>query len=378
MALSRYSVEIDLDAAASSHALAILNVAPESSVLDIGAADGSVARRLVERGCRVVGIELDAEAARAAEEFCERVVIGDAEAIDLADAVDGDRFDVVLLLDVLEHLQDPVATLKRAAEQLSPGGRVIVSVPNVTHAALRLQLLTGRFQYTERGLLDRTHLRFFDRPAVERLFSQAGLTVIDRLRTTAGLTETEIQIDPLSLPEDAVSLALSGEDADTYQFVYVAAPTTVPRNEVVSLGEALQRRIAELERAYREALDQMQSLQTQIADADRERERTAQREADASARVASLEGELRRRMAELERQHEDLRYSEMHLAIKDEQLAELRAELIPLRARLDQLEQAIGRTRRRVTQRVKATTSRAPRLHRRLKQLANWVEAMRG
>ncbi len=377
MALSRYSVDIDLDAAASSHALAILNVAPESSVLDIGAADGSVARRLAERGCRVVGIELDPEAARAAEEYCQRVVVGDVEQLDLAAALGGDRFDVVLLLDVLEHLQHPLATLKRAAERLSEGGRVIVAVPNATHAALRLQLLTGRFPYTDHGLLDRTSLRFFDRSALELLFSQADLTVIDRLRTTAGLTDTEIEIDPLSLPEEAVSVALSGEDADTYQFVYVAARTAVARNEVRSLGEALQRRIAELERSYRRAGDQVRALEAGRADADREREQAALREADARASVVALEQELRRRMEELERQHDDLRHAEMHIAIKDEQLAELRAELIPLRARLDQLEQAIGRTRRRIMNRVKATTSRAPRLHRRLKGLADWFQSKR-
>lgn len=345
-------------------------------MLDIGAADGSVARQLVERGCRVVGVEMDAEAAHAAEEYCARMIVGDIETLDLAAAVDAERFDVVLLLDVLDHLRDPAAMLRRAAERLKPEGRLIVAVANATHAALRLQLLTGRLQYSELGLLDRTRLHFFDRPAVERLFSQANLAVIDRLRTTAGVTETEIEIDPLSLPEEAVSLALSGEDAETYEFVYVASTAGI-RDELLSLGEALQRRVGQLERAYRDAVHQVHALEAQLVEADRERQRTAEREADVRATVVSLEDELRRRMAELERQHEDLRHVEMHIAVKDEQLAELRAELVPLRARLDQLDQAVGRTRRRVSNRIKATTSRAPRLHRRLKELANWIEARR-
>jgi 2-polyprenyl-3-methyl-5-hydroxy-6-metoxy-1,4-benzoquinol methylase len=376
LALSRYSVEIDVGAASTSHALAILNVAPESSVLDIGAADGSVARRLVERGCRVFGVEIDPEAARHAEDYCERVVVGDVEKIDLAAAVDGAEFDVVLLLDVLEHLHDPLTTLRAGAERLKPAGRVIVSVPNVTHAAVRLQLLSGRFQDAEHGLLDGTHLRLFDRSAIERLFSRANLTVIDRLRTTAGLTETEIEIDPRSFPPEAVSLALSGEDAETYQFVYVASSARAS-TDAPSLGEALQRRIREVERVHGDTVKQVQSLQNQLDDTKRERDQAAQREADAEARLLSLEDELRRRMAELDGQHEDLRHAEMHIAVRDEQLAELRAELLPLRARLDQLEQALGRTRRRVVYRVKATTSRAPRLHRRLKRLANWVESHR-
>src|SRR5438477_5271006 len=104
---TRYSYDIDLQNLNTSHSLAILSVHPGSRVLDIGAADGSVARVLVSRGCEVWGVEVDEQAARQAALVCHRVVVGDAERLDLDEALGGMRFDVVLLLDVLEHLVEP-------------------------------------------------------------------------------------------------------------------------------------------------------------------------------------------------------------------------------------------------------------------------------
>lgn len=375
MGPSRYTAEINLEEVNTSHALAILDVPPGSLVLDIGTADGSVARRLVERDCRVVGIELDPDAARAAERYCERVVIGDVENLDLATAVNGLEFDVVLLLDVLEHLRDPVAVLKAAANRLGPGGRAIISVPNVTHASLRLQLLAGNFEYTETGLLDRTHLRFFDRPAVERLVTQAGLTVIDRMRTSAGLTQTEVPIDPDAFPTEAVELALSGEDADTYQFVYVVAPgqPRIAGRETLSLGEALQRRAREADRVRAEAEAYVRVLEARVAELESEIVHKGQAEEQARERALWIEEELRSRMGEIEHHQEQLEYLNLELAIKDEQLSTLRAELTPIRTRADRLEQTLGYARHLIVDRASAATKRVPPAHRVLKRAAERI-----
>ena len=156
---SRYSQTVDLDNWNSSHALAVMSVPPGSRVLDLGTADGSVARALKDRGCTVWGIECDERAADAASQVCDRVIVADLETPETFDTLDGETFDVVLALDVLEHLRDPTPVLRRAARHLTPKGIAIVSIPNVTHGALRVSLLEGRFNYTEQGLLDRTHLR---------------------------------------------------------------------------------------------------------------------------------------------------------------------------------------------------------------------------
>jgi 2-polyprenyl-3-methyl-5-hydroxy-6-metoxy-1,4-benzoquinol methylase len=375
VASSRYSTDISLEHVNTSQVLGILSVPPGSLVLDIGAADGSVARRLGERGCRVIGIEIDRAAAAAAERYCERVVVADVETLDIPAAVDETRFDVILLLDVLEHLRDPLTTLKAVSRLTKPDGRLIISVPNVTHAALRLQLLAGRFDYTDTGLLDRTHLHLFDRSAVERLVADAGLTVLDRLRTTAPLTATEIHIVPDDFPPEAISFALSDEDADTYQFVYVTGPRSVPSSAdgAVSLGEALQRRAMEAERLRAEAADYVRMLESRVAELESEQQRITELEAEVRERCGWVEQELRERMGELERLHDELAHAKMDTAIKDAHLAQLQAELAPLRARLDRAEQVLGYARHRIVDRVSSATKRVPVVHRGLKRAAERI-----
>jgi 2-polyprenyl-3-methyl-5-hydroxy-6-metoxy-1,4-benzoquinol methylase len=361
---SRYTAEISLENVNTTHSLAILEVSPRSSVLDIGAADGSVARGLQERGCRVTGVESDSRAAAAAERVCERVLNADVEDIDLAEALNGEQFDFVLLLDVLEHLRDPLAVLSAAADRLAPGGRIVLSVPNVTHAAVRLELVAGRFQYTETGLLDRTHLHFFDRPALERLIEQAGLHVLDRMRVTAGLTETEIAIDPSAYPAETVELAMRGEDADTYQFVYVVsrAPSNGAPDREASLGEALQRRANESERLRAEAEQYVQRLEERVTELEQQQGQRAERE-----------DELRRRAQELEALRLEVTYAQRNLEIKDAQLAYLQAELAPLRQHLDQLEHVLGYARHRLVDRASAMLKRVPVLHRLVKRIVELV-----
>ena len=86
-------------------------------------------------------------------------------------------FDLALALDVLEHSADPEGLLADLASRLRPGGTALVSVPNVAHWSMRASLLAGRFDYAERGILDRTHLRFFTRATFLDLLAGVGLRV---------------------------------------------------------------------------------------------------------------------------------------------------------------------------------------------------------
>ena len=83
-------------------------------------------------------------------------------------------FDVVLLGDVIEHLRDPVAALARLRPLLRPGGRLVLSTPNVANWAIRLSLLAGRWRYTDRGILDRTHTHLFTRATLRETIERAG------------------------------------------------------------------------------------------------------------------------------------------------------------------------------------------------------------
>lgn len=341
---------IDLNDTNNTHSLGVLLTPAGGRVLDVGCGPGVVAQALAARGCVVSGIEVDKSAAVAAEAFCDRVVVGDVEALDLGEEFAEGEFDAVLLLDVLEHLRKPDDVVREIRPLLRTGGRVVASIPNITHAAVAAQLAEGRFDYTDQGLLDRTHLRFFDRAAVEALFTGAGFTIVDILRVTRDVDATEISVD-------AGRDVRTHPDWDTYQFVVVATPATPDATvaQDVSLAKALSERVRELELAVEDGAAHVADLTTQIANKDAELEARAA-ELD---RLAELEGELRTRSRELEDLHGELRAVLADLAVKEEYVARLREtaegrerQVGDLTAERDDLAQELARQRSRLSSRV--------------------------
>jgi O-antigen biosynthesis protein len=214
------------DSPGSTHNLVLGLVEPGSRVLEFGPSTGYMSQVLHERlGATVVGVELNAEAAQLAAVHCERVLIGDAEEIDLEAELDGERFDAVLFADVLEHLRDPAVLLRRVRPYVAEGGVVIASIPNVAHASVRLALLGGSFRYREQGLLDETHLRFFTREGVQDLFESSGYVITQWLRRRLEVEESEIPV-PQSVPAEARAWATGDPEATTYQFVVCAVPSS--------------------------------------------------------------------------------------------------------------------------------------------------------
>ena len=137
-------------------------VGPEKRVLEVGCASGLHSRILKEQlHCLVTGIEVDADAAEAARPYCEQVIVGNVENLDLRQLGGAGKYDVVLFADVLEHLVEPSAALAKVAPVLADDGDVIASIPNVAHESIILDLCRGKFDYKAYGLLDNTHIRFF-------------------------------------------------------------------------------------------------------------------------------------------------------------------------------------------------------------------------
>jgi 2-polyprenyl-3-methyl-5-hydroxy-6-metoxy-1,4-benzoquinol methylase len=152
-------------------------------VLEVGCAAGATgaALKLARPGAEVTGIELDPELARAAAARLDRVLAGDAVAQLRTLEQEGARFDLVLCGDVLEHLPDPWSAL-RIVRALCPSGHVIVSLPNIAHLSTISSLLFRSYwPYRDRGLHDRTHLRFFGRKNLPELFEETGFREVRRI-----------------------------------------------------------------------------------------------------------------------------------------------------------------------------------------------------
>ena len=137
---------------------------PSTKALDIGAGSGALGQALKEHGIRGI------DAVDTCEETREHLKPIYQNVFESLEQVPNTaRYDLILLLDVLEHVQDPKAFLAQTASHVVPGGKILISVPNVAHWSTRLSLLFGFFEYTDRGILDRTHLQFFSRRRFKEL-----------------------------------------------------------------------------------------------------------------------------------------------------------------------------------------------------------------
>ncbi|MBO0767722.1 MAG: methyltransferase domain-containing protein [Solirubrobacterales bacterium] len=244
---SRYHQPVDPDAPNNAHSFGVQLVGGNKKVLELGAASGHVTRTLVGLNCQVTAIEYEAESASDLEGIAEQVLVRDLNDPSSLDGLSAD-YDVVLAGDVFEHLVQPEDVLTRVARLLKPGGQVIISLPHVAHADVRMMLLQGRWDYGPWGLMDRTHLRWFTLKTIQSMLAHAGLVMTELRRVRVPAFETELGIDRASIPTAALDVILKDPEAETFQFVFAATQDT---GETRLQG--LVERTAELENRLDEA-----------------------------------------------------------------------------------------------------------------------------
>jgi len=158
----------------SSHSLAIKNVNSNSSVLDIGGGQGLISIELKKKGCYVTGIDqCDLQQTDYYDEFYQKDI--DSLSLDF----DFSKYNVILMLDIIEHLSNPeefLDSLRKKSGLNQP--RMIVTTPNIAFWIIRMQLLFGQFNYGKQGILDKTHKRLFTFKTMKILFEQCGYEVL--------------------------------------------------------------------------------------------------------------------------------------------------------------------------------------------------------
>lgn len=233
--LKRYEpTSINLENKNSSHSLAIEMVGHDKQILEVGTSTGYITRILKQWGNRVIGIEIDKDAGEIARQYCESIILGDIENLDLDKYIEPSSIDVILLGDILEHLKWPGSLLRNMRKYLKPDGYLVVSLPNFCHGDIILTLMNGDFRYNSTGLLDETHFRFFGRRNVISIFDKYGYNVKDLNTVCIPIGATELGVDINKLPSEILKLINALPDSDVYQFVFKAMPTDRPFNESVS------------------------------------------------------------------------------------------------------------------------------------------------
>ncbi len=176
-----YDFNLRLEDPVSTHAVQFRMVPWGARVLDVGCHTGILGSALREqKHCDVTGLDSDAQALAAAATRLDRTVEADLDDPDWVARLLNqgiDNFDTIVFGDVIEHTREPRAILEAARTLLSRNGRIIVSLPNIANLRIRMRLLFGKFDYSDSGILDKSHLRFFTLRTARRLVQKAGYKI---------------------------------------------------------------------------------------------------------------------------------------------------------------------------------------------------------
>ncbi|MCU7942863.1 MAG: glycosyltransferase [Candidatus Thiodiazotropha sp. (ex Cardiolucina cf. quadrata)] len=303
--MAEYDFKLDLNVDNNSHTQLVKRIPTGSRVLELGCATGYMSDYLRrEKDCYVVGVEIDRSMANRAKTVCDRVIVGDVQGRGWLKSLGDERFDIITCADILEHLRDPIALLKKLPELLSDGGILLASLPNGAHASLRLELLEGRFTYEDTGLLDRTHLHLFTYSSLREMFARSGFRVNELTYTFHDMADSEIEkrLERMGFEASERGLALfHTPDAAAFQYIVSATPdSSVTLEEFPVLNDKPMQDSVEV---YRNLLDELHqagsTAETRLKMVE-ERDRILQEQQQA---LATLNDELVRHREAMEKAH---------------------------------------------------------------------------
>ncbi len=264
----------------------------ESKVLDIGCSSGNFGKVLIDqKQCTVVGIDVNEDDLKLAAKKLSKVLKKDIE----RDSLSGlGTFDYILMADVIEHLVDPVSALKKIKKLLKPHGKLIFSVPNMANIANRIELLGGRFEYTKFGLLDETHVHYYDRSEFEKVMSRAGFTVKKYNNTIRDLPKPVItaQLKKIGLtPSERFMKMAAHIDSITFQFIGVAEPATAKHANIQSKTpyDFFSRQFDEVHQAHQAQSDHVRQLKGELENQARAKDRLEHEKKVAKERLLAIE-----------------------------------------------------------------------------------------
>jgi 2-polyprenyl-3-methyl-5-hydroxy-6-metoxy-1,4-benzoquinol methylase len=201
----------------------MLKYIPETArtVLEFGCGCGGFTALVKEKlGAECWAVEIDKAAAKEAEKKLDKVI--NADATEAATDIPNTYFDCIVFLDVLEHLVNPYSLLLTCKEKLTSSGVIVASIPNIRYYRTFMDFVVhGNWDYRDKGIIDKTHLRFFTRNSILKMFNKLGFTVV----TCEGIHPTH------SRTCRVLNVVLFNALYDTKyrQFVIVAKPRT-PRD----------------------------------------------------------------------------------------------------------------------------------------------------
>ena len=288
----RYAHEIDPTGGSAAAVLARM-VEPGQRVLELGTGPGTVTRILHDKGCKVTGVEMDPDTLATCAPFCERTLQANLEDPLWWQPLEGEKFEIIICADVLEHLRDPRPLLEKLPVFLREGGCVLMTLPNASHLTIVASLLGGRFPYQKNGLLDNTHLKFYGREDFDALLRECGFLWQHWHTVQVDPSQAELKQYWNDLEaSDQEFLKARCADGMVYQHVVRAFPTSAAGHL-----NKLQKDLMELEQSHRAEVSRMYEkfefekqawLEEQASVADRTKAEAKQKELEFNSQMNLL------------------------------------------------------------------------------------------
>lgn len=199
----------------------IKRIKKDAIVLEFGPSTGRLTKFLVsDLHCKVYGVEIDEEAYAVCQKYLADGICGDIEDYSWKEKFSAIAFDYVIFADVLEHLHDPERAISEVKPFLKDDGEILVSVPNIAHNSVLIELLQGRFDYMPTGLLDNTHIHFFTMNTCREMFEECGYSLLYSDGTMAEPYNTEIGNSFSGFPESVEQYLSSRDYGNLYQMIF--------------------------------------------------------------------------------------------------------------------------------------------------------------
>ena len=217
-----YDFELDMEGNNSNSAI-LRNIQPNTKVFEFGCAHGRMTKYLKkELNCYVTISEIDTIPGESALQFADKSFVGpiDGDLTRKDFPWDDPTYDYVIFADVLEHLFQPKQYLEQAKKLLRDDGSIWISIPNIAHNAVLIDLWNGKFQYREHGLLDNTHITFFTRESLKEMVEQCDLKIESEHDLPNTVECTEFKNSYSDVPNFIGDFMKLRTDGEIYQFVW--------------------------------------------------------------------------------------------------------------------------------------------------------------
>lgn len=261
--MSNYKVTYNPDLSNTSWNKAINLIKNNSIVLDVGCSTGDFGGALIQhKNCEVDGIEPDKGDAYKASKILRLVHNFSVEDLIFSGSIEEEKYDYVVFLDVIEHIVNPIDVLRLIKKALKPGGGIIFSIPNMAHMSVRLMLMKGDFDYGKTGLLDNTHLHFYTKKEIKRVFQEAGysISILDFTESAYPNSLVGTKLNEIGLEATEAALRMINDaSAQIFQYIGLAVPCAIPKN-VSSRAEYSPDPQGEITKMYEQRIKEYEAI----------------------------------------------------------------------------------------------------------------------